>query len=174
MMYYESNYLMHHGIKGQKWGLRRFQNADGTLTPDGKRRYNKDLFGNSRFRPSDKNQRSKNWQINRMGGRKINADYETRRARGEALTKAGRSDLGAVGRHIGRNIVYGMGAGLAISALSTAAQYGAATGKYGITAGASAAATVLKGAASLYTVSSIIKTYQDISDMHTYKDSKKK
>ena len=31
--------LQHHGIKGQKWGVRRFQNKDGSLTPAGKRRY---------------------------------------------------------------------------------------------------------------------------------------
>ena len=30
--------LEHHGIKGQKWGVRRFQNPDGTLTRAGKRR----------------------------------------------------------------------------------------------------------------------------------------
>ena len=33
--------LEHHGIKGQRWGVRRFQNADGTLTPAGKRHYQK-------------------------------------------------------------------------------------------------------------------------------------
>lgn len=31
--------LYHHGIKGQKWGERRYQNEDGTLTEAGKRRY---------------------------------------------------------------------------------------------------------------------------------------
>lgn len=31
-------YLMHHGIKGQKWGVRRYQNEDGSLTEAGKRR----------------------------------------------------------------------------------------------------------------------------------------
>lgn len=30
--------LIHHGIKGQKWGIRRFQNKDGSLTPAGKKR----------------------------------------------------------------------------------------------------------------------------------------
>ena len=30
--------LTHHGIKGQKWGIRRFQNEDGSLTPAGRRR----------------------------------------------------------------------------------------------------------------------------------------
>lgn len=31
--------LMHYGIKGQKWGIRRFQKKDGSLTPAGKKRY---------------------------------------------------------------------------------------------------------------------------------------
>ena len=35
-MVYDSNYLQHHGVKGQKWGERRFQNKDGSLTEAGK------------------------------------------------------------------------------------------------------------------------------------------
>ena len=33
------SYLEHHGIKGQKWGVRRFQNVDGTYTEAGRKRY---------------------------------------------------------------------------------------------------------------------------------------
>ena len=33
------NELYHHGIKGQKWGVRRYQNPDGSLTLAGKKRY---------------------------------------------------------------------------------------------------------------------------------------
>lgn len=33
------DYLAHHGILGQKWGVRRYQNADGTLTEAGKKHY---------------------------------------------------------------------------------------------------------------------------------------
>lgn len=32
------NELYHHGIKGQKWGVRRYQNEDGSLTAAGKKR----------------------------------------------------------------------------------------------------------------------------------------
>ena len=34
-----NNELYHHGIKGQKWGVRRFQNSNGSLTTAGKKRY---------------------------------------------------------------------------------------------------------------------------------------
>lgn len=36
-----ARFLMHHGILGQKWGVRRFQNPDGSLTPEGRKRYSK-------------------------------------------------------------------------------------------------------------------------------------
>lgn len=35
----ENKELKHHGIKGMRWGRRRFQNHDGSLTPAGKQRY---------------------------------------------------------------------------------------------------------------------------------------
>lgn len=40
-------FIAHHGIKGQKWGVRRFQNADGSLTKAGKERYNEQNSPNS-------------------------------------------------------------------------------------------------------------------------------
>ena len=36
--FYSSDYLYHHGIKGMQWGVRRYQNPDGSLTAAGKKR----------------------------------------------------------------------------------------------------------------------------------------
>ena len=53
------NELYHYGIQGMRWGVRRFQNSDGTLTAEGEKRYNKDYgirgmrWGVRRFQNSD-------------------------------------------------------------------------------------------------------------------------
>lgn len=53
---YNDEYLMHHGVKGMHWGIRRYQNPDGTLTPAGKSRYQKRVYKDIKksLRKSDK------------------------------------------------------------------------------------------------------------------------
>ena len=43
----DNNDLVHWGVKGQKWGVRRYQNKDGSLTPAGQKRYNRDIQENN-------------------------------------------------------------------------------------------------------------------------------
>ena len=51
------SWLLHYGMKCQKWGLRRFQNPDGRLTPEGKEHYGKNketLFISGSSKTQDK------------------------------------------------------------------------------------------------------------------------
>ena len=45
------NQLNHHGIKGQKWGVRRYQNEDGSLTAAGRKKYNTNEDGSISKKP---------------------------------------------------------------------------------------------------------------------------
>ena len=49
-----NNELYHHGIKGQKWGVRRYQYADGSLTSAGKNRQQRRLDAGQRLYESGK------------------------------------------------------------------------------------------------------------------------
>lgn len=72
MTVYYANSLYHHGIKGQKWGVRRFQKKDGSLTPAGRKRYDDDV-------PSQKKQKEykvpKNKSLHRL---KIEEKYKAK------------------------------------------------------------------------------------------------
>ena len=45
--YNYSNELFHHGVLGMKWGVRKYQNKDGSLTNAGKKRYDRDVKANN-------------------------------------------------------------------------------------------------------------------------------
>lgn len=69
MYYVYPNELYHHGIKGQKWGIRRYQNEDGSLTPEGQKRYGK--------------------QISKLEKKAINKAYKERRKNGGSFVFKG-------------------------------------------------------------------------------------
>ena len=54
----ENVFVNHSGIKGMRWGIRRFQNKDGSLTPAGKKRYaDKDSDRNDSETPEERKER---------------------------------------------------------------------------------------------------------------------
>ena len=77
--YYFTNELYHHGIKGQRWGVRRFQNEDGTLTEKGRRRYGEDLDINDTSRQNVANIRYGEARRKYEAAKLAKADRSTRR-----------------------------------------------------------------------------------------------
>lgn len=63
--------LYHHGIKGQRWGVRRYQNKDGSLTNAGKKRYAEDA------KSKGYNQQDEDGTYYRGGGKKGKGNKET-------------------------------------------------------------------------------------------------
>jgi len=79
-----SDYLEHHGIKGQKWGLRRYQNSDGSYTEEGRKRY-LDSEGNKTEKGKKREARDYTRELNRL-----EQDNAMRSARTASLGKYNR------------------------------------------------------------------------------------
>ena len=162
---YYPNYISHHGIKGQHWGIRRYQNEDGTYTAEGKARRSANLTKDYRS-TAESGMKSKN----RFLGRKLFASKKERIARGKDLSEAGQTQGKAIVRAVGRYAVgFAVSTGAAAVAGFTAGMAlpieAAIVTSYGIGTGISAATFA-------YNVSSISRAVQDVRDISAYKNSK--
>ena len=169
--------LCHFGIQGQKWGVRRFQNEDGTFNEAGKERYFENGTGENykHVKPSVGERLSKGANTAKkvaskaqdvsgkvmaktVKGRAILANKEQRIERGKQLKSQHRTMAGAVGRKIARNALVNIG-GLYVGAVlkGTGHDIGAAACMKALTA---------------YDAMSTIRLIQDVRDIHAYNKSK--
>ncbi len=85
---YSYDELYHHGIKGQKWGVRKYQEADGSLTEEGRRHYGVgnarvgsiryDLKRQKAYEKLSKRERAAEAHYNVLANKKNRAKYEDR------------------------------------------------------------------------------------------------
>lgn len=76
MNYSTASYLMHYGILGQKWGVRRYQNPDGSLTPEGRKHYGLNTLDYNERYSGDKKAGIKAYKKERKALRKAVAQVE--------------------------------------------------------------------------------------------------
>lgn len=110
--YLEIHELYHHGIKGQRWGIRRFQNEDGTLTSEGKQRYSVDNNGQM------SKEGKKLYKSDKLANRSVAGNTALGALKGSAIGYAGAAVTAGVlagigylvlqnGKGKGRNLVIG-------------------------------------------------------------------
>ena len=106
-----NNVIYHFGIKGMKWGIRRYQNKDGSLTAAGKKRYGDSSSVNNEIKDlTDQELRDR---INRLNLERQYRDLTT--PSGQKQTNKGKQFVTSVLETSGKNIAtqlvtYGMGA----------------------------------------------------------------
>ena len=133
--YNNTDELYHYGIPGMKWGVRRFQNKNGSLTPKGKKRYGevtkKDLERNKRVADSsadlvNKIREGNTRYMNRTAKRRKTmdlskmSDKEMRERINRELLERQYQDVFnprtvSKGRQVANNILESVGTGLAIT-----------------------------------------------------------
>ncbi len=122
-----ADYIQHYGIKGMKWGVRRYQNKDGTLTAEGKKREAaKDA---NRAEIQDRKEAYKNRRT--LSDEEINT--RVRRLEQEKRLKSLTEDDIAPGRSAAKKLLHSTGAKVLYTAALGASIYAghyAMTGQY--------------------------------------------
>lgn len=84
--------LYHHGVKGMKWGVRRYRNTDGSVTPAGKKHYKSGTYG-SGLDKEELGYSFKNYKGYRRANRNVAKEIKADRRSGQITRKEARSAL---------------------------------------------------------------------------------
>lgn len=85
--YIYSDYLQHHGTKGMKWGIRRYQNPDGTLTAAGRKRYAKEVAKLKKQQAIVRNMKATKAKTDKLEAKKREVEEQKRALMGDDEVK---------------------------------------------------------------------------------------
>lgn len=81
---FNQNYLQHWGVQGMKWGVRRYQKPDGTLTALGKKRYNKEMEKLKKDQAIVKKKQATKSKIDKLNAKRQELDDKEKELDGES------------------------------------------------------------------------------------------
>lgn len=97
-MLYDDLYLAHHGVKGQRWGIRRYQNEDGSLTKAGRKRFGR--YGSKVINEIETEKRRSGLSYDKVGRQILNDRLQVELKGGSTprkLASIGAVALGVIG-----------------------------------------------------------------------------
>lgn len=91
--------LAHYGTRGMKWGIRRYQNKDGTLTAKGKKRYAKELERLKKEEAILKNKKRTQAQLDKLEAKRKSIEEQKRALSGKPAKEKSETDMPAADAH---------------------------------------------------------------------------
>lgn len=108
--------LMHHGIKGQKWGIRRYQNPDGTYTTAGKRRKLENNYSEAGRKKKTSNKERRQMSITELKKRKERLELEKKvKDLEKEVNSTGASWVNDALKSIGKKTLVQVGTSIAVT-----------------------------------------------------------
>lgn len=108
--------LQHHGIKGQKWGIRRYQNPDGTYTSEGKIRKREINYSEAGRKKKTSNKERRQMTTSELKKRKERLELEKKVKELERETNStGMSWVDDALKSIGKKTLVQVGTGVAVT-----------------------------------------------------------